>query len=275
MKLALNRMGVRSSELFIFNNFVIKMAANQPRVPKGSSAGGQFGAMSGSGAKQTDTAQFKEWFGNSKVVDENGDPLVMYHGGGSNEGFAHEFIGAGNALGPGFYFTSDPVTANMYADRQNVGGAVKPVFISVQNPMIVDTSSVTPKRLPISTIESLVTNSPRANPPTQQSASQQAHTAQTVKAAIAEYSNISELDAFFKIGNEFYGQGFNDTSNHFKSYLTNFTALTGYDGVIRRGPVIMSRVIVSAFQPQQIKSAIGNSGAFNANSPDITKMAAN
>ena len=43
MKLALNRMGVRSSELFIFNNFVIKMAVNQPRVPKGSSAGGQFG----------------------------------------------------------------------------------------------------------------------------------------------------------------------------------------------------------------------------------------
>lgn len=268
-------MGVRSSELFIFNNFVIKMAANQPRVPKGSSAGGQFGAMSGSGAKQTDTAQFKEWFGNSKVVDENGDPLVMYHGGGSNEGFAHEFIGSGNALGPGFYFTSDPITANIYADRQNVGGAVKPVFISVQNPMIVDTSSVTPKRLPVSTIESLVTNSPRANPPTQQSASQQAHTAKTVKAAIAEYSNISEIDAFFKIGNEFYDQGFNDTSNHFKSYLTNFTALTGYDGVIRRGPVIMSRVIVSAFQPQQIKSAIGNSGAFNANSPDITKMAAN
>jgi hypothetical protein len=29
---------------------------------------------------QTETAEFKNWFGDSKVVDENGNPLVVYHG---------------------------------------------------------------------------------------------------------------------------------------------------------------------------------------------------
>lgn len=31
-------------------------------------------------ALKIDTPEFKEWFGDSKVVDENGDPLVVYHG---------------------------------------------------------------------------------------------------------------------------------------------------------------------------------------------------
>jgi 8-oxo-dGTP pyrophosphatase MutT (NUDIX family) len=30
--------------------------------------------------RPTDTPQFKKWFGNSKVVDKNGQPLVVYHG---------------------------------------------------------------------------------------------------------------------------------------------------------------------------------------------------
>ena len=30
--------------------------------------------------KNTKSLQFKRWFGKSKVVDENGEPLVVYHG---------------------------------------------------------------------------------------------------------------------------------------------------------------------------------------------------
>ena len=30
--------------------------------------------------EQTETKQFKRWFGDSKVVDRDGEPLVMYHG---------------------------------------------------------------------------------------------------------------------------------------------------------------------------------------------------
>ena len=36
--------------------------------------------VKGNFKKQTETLQFKEWFGKSKVVDEEGKPLVVYHG---------------------------------------------------------------------------------------------------------------------------------------------------------------------------------------------------
>ena len=34
---------------------------------------------------KTLTSNFKEWFGNSQVVDENGEPLVVYHGSVYND----------------------------------------------------------------------------------------------------------------------------------------------------------------------------------------------
>ncbi len=33
---------------------------------------------------KTDSKEFKEWFGDSKVVDEKGEPLVVYHGTDKN-----------------------------------------------------------------------------------------------------------------------------------------------------------------------------------------------
>ena len=32
--------------------------------------------------KNIDTPEFKAWFQNSHIVDEHGDPLVVYHGTG-------------------------------------------------------------------------------------------------------------------------------------------------------------------------------------------------
>ncbi len=61
---------------------------------------------------------FWTWFGDSKVVDENGDPLVVYHG--TNEDF-NEFkdVGKKNSrlIGNGFYFTSDKKQAASYGKR--------------------------------------------------------------------------------------------------------------------------------------------------------------
>ena len=36
--------------------------------------------MGGNASRETETLQFKQWFADSKVVDENGKPLVVYHG---------------------------------------------------------------------------------------------------------------------------------------------------------------------------------------------------
>ena len=34
--------------------------------------------------EQTETRQFQRWFGDSKVVDRDGEPLVVYHGTGDD-----------------------------------------------------------------------------------------------------------------------------------------------------------------------------------------------
>ena len=75
---------------------------------------------------QTRTKNFKNWFGDwqndpdnaSKVVDENGEPLVVYHGTRTGEairqeGFSKKMSGKGNrgADNQQFYFTSSPENA--------------------------------------------------------------------------------------------------------------------------------------------------------------------
>ena len=64
---------------------------------------------------QTETPEFKRWFGNSKVVDENGKPKVMYHG--SREKFTSMNKEKGGLL----YFADKKYTAVGYATGS--GGA--------------------------------------------------------------------------------------------------------------------------------------------------------
>ena len=67
---------------------------------------------------QTETAAFKKWFGDSKVVDEDGKPLVVYHGSGSQftvfDGGKLGNTGAESAKG-GFYFTDNKSLARLHA----------------------------------------------------------------------------------------------------------------------------------------------------------------
>lgn len=95
------------------------------------------------------SAAFKKWFKNSKVVDENGKPLVVYHGTkqGNFSSFDKSKIGAQTDYGyrgKGFYFTPQQELATMYSrDWQkfkqvpNENGRVMPVYLSVQNPYII------------------------------------------------------------------------------------------------------------------------------------------
>jgi hypothetical protein len=62
-------------------------------------------------APQVDTPEFKNWFGDSKVVDENGKPLVVYHGSGTTFWeFKTEFTGLGKNM-----YKKRKSTANLFA----------------------------------------------------------------------------------------------------------------------------------------------------------------
>jgi N12 class adenine-specific DNA methylase len=63
-------------------------------------------------ADPVDSPAFKRWFGDSKVVDAEGRPMVVYHGTRhSFDVFDKEKQGRQRFYGPGFYFAEDPEVA--------------------------------------------------------------------------------------------------------------------------------------------------------------------
>lgn len=57
---------------------------------------------------KTESPEFKEWFGDSKVADEDGKPLVVYHGTTADfSAFDRDRTDPESDLGGGFYFTNN------------------------------------------------------------------------------------------------------------------------------------------------------------------------
>lgn len=83
--------------------------------------------------KLTDTDAFKEWFGDSQVVDENGDPLIVYHGSNNKfEAFDKERVGNRDSgwFGKGFYFTISKGEAASY------GSEVIAAYLKMEKPFV-------------------------------------------------------------------------------------------------------------------------------------------
>ena len=77
-------------------------------------------------AKISKSILFNNWFGDSKVVDKNGEPLTMYHG--TDKEF-DTFDSQERGL---ISFSTTPPLANGFANRDS--GRVIPVYISSENP---------------------------------------------------------------------------------------------------------------------------------------------
>ncbi len=78
---------------------------------------------------QTDTAAFKRWFGDSKVVDADGKPLVVYHGSRFG-GFSVFMRSAG-----GFIYTTPNADYASRFSGSSDGSAVYPVYVSIKKPL--------------------------------------------------------------------------------------------------------------------------------------------
>lgn len=117
-------------------------------------------AVSAQDVPVTETPEFKRWFGDSKVVDADGKPLVVYHGTGVNFGNRGEAVGgdftefdpstAGKSSKTGapdgsFFFTSDPEVASSYtvawrgdfSEKLRDNANVMPVYLSIKKPLKV------------------------------------------------------------------------------------------------------------------------------------------
>lgn len=93
---------------------------------------------------QTETEAFKRWFGDSKVVDESGKPLVVYHGTMSD---IVEFDPAKNSQIKGMFFTAEAEYANRFASGRGSGANVLPVYLSIKNPIVIPVSDYNMERL--------------------------------------------------------------------------------------------------------------------------------
>lgn len=85
--------------------------------------------------EKINSKEFKEWFGNSKIVDSEGKPLVVYHGTVNKfEAFDWDRIGETTEnqgfYGKGFYFTANKKYAEVFGD-------VMSVYLRVENPFVI------------------------------------------------------------------------------------------------------------------------------------------
>lgn len=90
-------------------------------------------------AKQTESPEFKAWFGASKVVDEQGKPRVVYHGTADDVtafDLDHPNRKDTGWLGTGVYVTTSAPLAGSYATlkRGSAGENVMPLFAKLENP---------------------------------------------------------------------------------------------------------------------------------------------
>lgn len=92
---------------------------------------------------------FWRWFGDSKVVDGLGRPLVVYHGSYEKfEAFSKDTFGnnTGNLgmFGAGFYFTDEHFIGADYAglssDREEDRGTLYTVYLKIDNPLVIDST---------------------------------------------------------------------------------------------------------------------------------------
>jgi len=91
-------------------------------------------------ASQIDTKEFKNWFGKSKVVDDSGQPLVVYKGMPSADWRTGEQITEiRSASGPwAGFFTSDKEVASKFAEAFGEGAITVPAYLSMKKPFVVD-----------------------------------------------------------------------------------------------------------------------------------------
>jgi hypothetical protein len=201
-------------------------------------------------ADQTNTPAFKKWFGDSKVVDDNGDPLVVYHGTGSADIKKFKELSANNV----FFFTDNTRVADGYAIDRSKGYWVGSGTMR-EGPFETRAEAMQFKRT-----EGGGSIKPAGNP--------------VVYPVYLSIQNPMTIDADGKGWNQIKKKGITIDSDGY--WYVSAEMKQKYDGLVvlnvqdntDNSSGELSTVYV-AFSPKQIKSAIGNRGTFDASNPDI------
>lgn len=239
---------------------------------------------------QVRTSPFIDWFGDwinepentSKVIDENGEPRVVYHGSGSavefNE-FDSRYMGInGTAAGQGFYFTTNPAQAESYRSAR---GQLFEVFLNLRKPLNADRLTITRSqaRRIIDTIDKIQAR--QEDGVRGYFLSNYGDPSTGITRVLDEAARI-ELDSS-ESDVEFVG-GLVNGSGSLSDVYEGLASVTGHDGVIAPQEIshyyeasdgeVVGRTSENDIhyvvgRPNQIKSATDNSGEFNPETGDI------
>ena len=241
---------------------------------RGNRWSSQRGAVGGENP-QIHTDNFKKWFGDwkanpeqaSKVVDAEGKPMVVYHGGpkGINV-FDYNKIGEhGRSEGAGFYFTNNKDVAAGYGND----GKTYATYLDLKNPMPYDRKQFTPQQVR-SIINNVLAEQEKNGVSIRDGflsnfggvdyEGKSKVLAEAVNSFMGDESALDQISSFV-------GSGVDP-----KTVNSAVFKATKYDGIVSNGFSNQGKgdtKIYTAFFPNQIKSATGNSGAFSASIPDI------
>ena len=221
--------------------------------------------------------EFSKWFGDSKVADDAGAPLVVYHGTGNIENidsFDPKLTGQGNdQLGSGFYFTTAPEAASSYADAvtsptTNLGGdtsaGVLPVYLAIKNPIELKgaDSTIDNVELTIADAIQILGHSKQAK--------------DIESTPIVDFIDIGEAKTveqwmIDEVAESYEGFSLISLENDFfagesENFRSGVREALGYDGVVKRFDNGEEHYV--AWFPEQIKSVF-NKGTFDPNDPKI------
>ncbi|MCZ2412931.1 MAG: hypothetical protein LC136_01520, partial [Burkholderiales bacterium] len=124
----------------VMADFPLRIVGENPAAPGEVLRATDDPAAPGKVLSATDGPQFKAWFGDSKVVDGSGAPLVVYHATDSKFNvFDHAKVGSNHPAYAkrGFFFYKAKRSATERALEFGRAGRLKRVYLSLQNPLTV------------------------------------------------------------------------------------------------------------------------------------------
>lgn len=238
----------------------------------------------------TQSKQFIRWFGDwqnspakaSKVVDNNGEPLVLYHQTGKEfTTFDTKQKGSGE-------FDSEMPTGIFMKPTNNdigVGGNIQmPLYASIKNPLIVNNRSelvkfydknvqgYTKAKSAIDSVNEEYKAKFNEEMKRENEEYQKLWNAKkNGEISEEEYQKSISRDALDEIMEEWENK-VNEASHNAKALIDDYFKNSNYDGVIVNndvGSFGRSTKTFIAFENTQVKSATDNIGTFDGNNPDI------
>ena len=276
-----------------------------PEPPKKSPrAASKFQRTEGSTKQQpTDTPEFKRWFGDSKVVDENGEPLRVYHSTILHEGmggigdvttFDRTYAYRTRRRPPGmdsvgiwFSDNPDPEAGGKYGNTED-GGVVYPVYLNMKNPWRPSSFDEFLDQMHLAAGRDPKTQNPRGRGSAEELRDKLKKLGydgiiikQTSNRGILDDAK-AEIDRRSDMVKEYQAEYYKipRAERDAKRGERLWKQIAGQYAVIEQLEKKISKTSTSsefdnqtayiAFEPSQIKSATGNSGAFDPKDPRIT-----